>query len=480
MAAEFLASHGVNLQQELTRVQFGRDDVPGPVSKTSKPPLRHIRCARLPNGGANEFFDISLSDDKIEAIVPHNFSAPRLQHPQILDAQGQLLAPSLCHPHIHLDKCFLLGDSKYSDLEILRGDFPEAMQLTTQAKARFETDDLIRRGRRLIRESLSAGVTVMRAFVEVDAGVGTKCVDAGLMLKKEFQGRCDVQISVFAQLPIFSSPDGGLEMRRLIQEAARRPDVESFGTAPYVETDTGKMKQNIEWAVELCLREGLHLDFHLDYNLDAAQEPMVWHVLDTLQKQDWRGRAHTGKTIVLSHCTRLTLFNRDEWTRLRESIRDLPISFVGLPTSDLFMMGRPEEEDDGCGPRVRGTLPVPNMIKSHGFQGAIGVNNVGNAFTPQGNCDPLSIASLGVGVYQTGTKNDTQLLYECVSSRAKAAIGCGESSQGLGEGSVADLILFGRKDGPPEEYKQRKIVQELVYSPPLDRLVVKGGVILDI
>lgn len=44
----------------------------------------------------------------------------------------QFLCPSLCHPHIHLDKCFLLSHPKYADLEIEKGDFPEAMRLTSR------------------------------------------------------------------------------------------------------------------------------------------------------------------------------------------------------------------------------------------------------------------------------------------------------------------------------------------------------------
>lgn len=44
---------------------------------------------------------------------------------------GQFLSPSLCHPHIHLDKCFLLSHPKYADLEIKKGDFAEAMELTS-------------------------------------------------------------------------------------------------------------------------------------------------------------------------------------------------------------------------------------------------------------------------------------------------------------------------------------------------------------
>lgn len=44
----------------------------------------------------------------------------------------RVLCPSLCHPHIHLDKCFLLSHPNYSDLEIQKGDFPEALRLTSR------------------------------------------------------------------------------------------------------------------------------------------------------------------------------------------------------------------------------------------------------------------------------------------------------------------------------------------------------------
>jgi hypothetical protein len=59
---------------------------------------------------------------------------------------------------------------------------------------------------------------------------------------------------------------------------------------------------------------------------------------------------------------------------------------------------------------MRGTLQVPQMIKKYGFKCAVGVNNVGNAFTPHGSCDPLSVACLGVGIYQAGSKSDTETL----------------------------------------------------------------------
>lgn len=66
----------------------------------------------------------------------------------------------------------------------------------------------------------------MRAFIEVDRGVGLKCLNAGLALKEEFFGRCYVQICVFAQDPILSYPDHGEAMKALLESALAKPGVE--------------------------------------------------------------------------------------------------------------------------------------------------------------------------------------------------------------------------------------------------------------
>ena len=110
--------------------------------------------------------DIHIKDSKIEKIVPHAADTSSSTSKNVLDAKDSLIAPSFCHSHIHLDKCFLLSDPKFADLEIVKGDFAEAMEITAKAKARFDTEDLLRRGRWLVTESIAAGVTHMRAFVE--------------------------------------------------------------------------------------------------------------------------------------------------------------------------------------------------------------------------------------------------------------------------------------------------------------------------
>ncbi len=366
--------------------------------------VNRIVRALLPHKATDSLWDITISDGSISAIDPHD--ATRTDHGDgTLDASARLLAPSLCHSHIHLDKCFLLSDAKFASLEITQGSFAEAMALTATAKAHFEEEDLLRRGRYLIEESIAFGVTVMRAFVEVDDIVHFKCLRAGLALKKEYCDRCEIQLCAFAQLPLFSGDGGGTAIRKLMEAAVRTEGVDAVGSAPYVEVDDIKANMNLRWMTMLAHSHRKCLDFHLDYHLDTSKEPLIWSAIEALKDRNWSQRSGevAAEPITVSHCTRLSFFKAQDWTRLKQGIGDLPISLIALPTSDLFMMRTSS--------RAIATLNVPQLVKSIGIDASIAVNNVGNAFTPQGSCDPLGVATLGVGLYQAATKVDTDILY---------------------------------------------------------------------
>jgi cytosine/adenosine deaminase-related metal-dependent hydrolase len=341
--------------------------------------LKRITNVRIPYESPSSLWDITIEDEKVASLDRHNESASD-DAEDTLDGGNRLILPSLCHAHVHLDKCFLLQDPKFGDLQIESGNFKEAMEMTGKAKSRFEEEDLVRRGRRLIDESMQHGVTNMRAFVEVDGVVQLKCLHAGLKLKEEYKDSCLVQICAFAQLPLFSGKDEGEEVRRLMTTASSFEGVEALGSTPYVEDDEERSKENARWITRLALQHKKHLDLHLDYFLEEDKEPLIWDTLNIIKELEW-GQNGGDKQITLGHCTRLTRFRKDEWEQLRHEIGSLPVSFVGLPTSDLFMMRTAEN--------VRGTLPVTELINEYGINAAIAINNVGNAFTPQGNCDPL-------------------------------------------------------------------------------------------
>ncbi|KAI7625964.1 Metallo-dependent hydrolase [Hortaea werneckii] len=449
--------------------------------------LSGILNASLPNSPPGTRHNIHLDHDGCVSNISQSDHAPAPQdtaNAQYIDARGAIVTPSLCHPHIHLDKAFLLSHPKYAHLQLQRGDFAEAMELTGQAKAMFEREDLLERGQRLIDESVAAGVTHMRAFVEVDAGVGTKCLDAGIELKQRAQreGRCTIQICAFAQLPLFSAskddPNGDT-IRSLISQAAARPEVDVLGSTPYVEASRAQMEQNITWLIALSANHQTHLDFHLDYNLDPTITPLIHHLLTSLTSSTWPHQTSPTQTIALGHCTRLTLFTPSEWRSLAHQIReaDLPIAFVGLPTSDLFIMPHPAPPHSPS----RRTLDVPYLVTECGLNAVLGVNNLGNAFTPYGSCDPVLLAWLGVGVYQAGTSREAGLLFECVSSRAKSAIGFGGRRQEGGAGGLEvgrgmrDLLVWAADE--EVEWRTRKSVAETVflYDGGKGRRVVRSG-----
>ncbi|KAK3620107.1 hypothetical protein LTR56_022480 [Elasticomyces elasticus] len=282
MAAAFLRSHGIDIDNEMSRIQFA-DSTPHPkdANKNSTEPTGTvISNASLPSTPRGFLWTVQLDTHSktistIQAYSPESLPSSGLN---TIDAHEALLCPSLCHPHIHLDKAFLLSHPKHSHLQIQRGDFAEAMEMTGKAKANFTHTDLLERGQRVIDESVAAGVSHMRAFVELDAGVGNKCLDAGLVLKRRAEGRCEIQICAFAQLPLFTTSQGdeeGKVIRGLMEEAAGKKEVEAVGSTPYVEGDRVKMEKNVEWMVDLAIEHKKHIDFHLDYNLDAESEPMM-------------------------------------------------------------------------------------------------------------------------------------------------------------------------------------------------------------
>lgn len=441
-------------------------------------PIKALHGIRLLNYESSWDIAIAHSPDSqgtISSITPHQASSQDSN-------KFPLLLPSLTHPHIHLDKAFIHSAPDYAHLLPSTGSFQEALSSTTKAKQQFTLPDLLKRGEWLLAESVASGVTAMRAFVEVDHTVQATCLDAAGILKDTWNDRCEIQVVCFAQDPIFSGAYGD-ENRALMETGVRSSLTDVIGTTPYVEADPDSAKTNIDWAIDRALELGRHVDFHLDYNLDRSKEPLVWYVLRSLREKGWTSRV--GKRVMLGHCARLTLFSGDEWERLSSEIRDgdLPVSFVGLPTSDLYMASPPVTRTCAPHEKQRGTLQVPDMIRKYALDAVIGVNNVGNAFTPWGSPDPLALACLGVGVYQTGTQADAELLYECVSTRARAAIGLpskasSESGLALEQGDRPDfLLLYNLDDTGCGVSRVRGSVAEVVWDPPgsVSRAVVCNG-----
>ncbi|KAF5562304.1 cytosine deaminase [Fusarium phyllophilum] len=410
-----------------------------------------------------------------------------------------VMLPSLCHPHIHLDKPYLLtcnhpksaNHPDYSDLVPKAGGFQEALANTAEAKKRYTEEDLYLRGSQLIATSYKQGVTFMRAFVEVDSVTELKTLEVGIRLKKEFEDFVEVQICAFAQDPIFSTEKGEAN-RGMFEKALKHfgSEIQVIGSTPYVESDLEAQNQNIRWAIETALKHGKHLDFHIEFNLkgDGTHMSVFDHVIEELLRLKWPTNPG-GPTVVLGHATRLTRATHDDLVGLSEKLKEtkLPVHFVGLPTSDLYMMGRHgSDASEQSEPLSRpcGTIMIPKLIKDYGINACLSVNNVGNPFTPHGDGDPLKIANLGVSIFHAGTVENAKILYEAISTRAMDALnpraeGHHEKFKLAEFHQTMPMLLF-KNEGNMEitsehgsikvPARQRLSIQDIVWDPPETRL----------
>ncbi|KAL9088379.1 MAG: hypothetical protein Q9159_003153 [Coniocarpon cinnabarinum] len=250
--------------------------------------IHSIRGCRLPGKNQSDTYDVEIQNGTVTNVCHAQESThwPVAQS-GFLEANGRLLAPSFCHAHVHLDKCFILQDPSFEDYSISKGDFQEAMQVTGTAKSQFKMPDLLRRGRRLIQESVAAGVTAMRVFVEVDEVVRDMSLKAAIALKNEYSNLCYLQICAFAQLSLFHDDSRGEERRASLLAAADLEDVEVIGSTPYVETSQELSHTNVRWTIQQALQRRKHVDFHLDYSLNGEAPAMTKFVLDTLVRGNW-------------------------------------------------------------------------------------------------------------------------------------------------------------------------------------------------
>lgn len=97
---------------------------------------------------------------------------------------------------------------------------------------------------------------------------------------------------------------------------------------------------------------------HLDYDLSPDRHPLIWTVLAEARSQpafhlpslsssslpttssNPSQPSPKHRTLTLGHMTHLSLFTPAQLSLLETKTRGLDVTFVALPTSDLYMMGR--------------------------------------------------------------------------------------------------------------------------------------------
>lgn len=348
-------------------------------------------------------------------------------------------------------------------------DFAEALTETARQKTGFTREDVHARGGRLLEEATAYGVSLMVSHVEVDPTVGLLCLDECVALSRKYRDCIDLRLAVFAQDAIYTTEGDGAEMIRLLTDACEKYADEAcicaVGSAPYVDPHP---ERNIETVFRLAEQFDLHVQFHLDYDLDAGKRPLVHHVLEVARRYPSLRRDGSPRKVVLGHMTKLCLSSDAELQRLRDETQGLDVHIVGLPASDVYMMGRTSPR----GLRPRGTVPVVELSR-RGFSMSISTNNVANAFTPQGTADPLELLPFSIAVQQETTPDALHTLLQCVTEHASATVDPRPRPLVPGPGDEASFVLLQSDKACLES--EWGVLSSLCTRPPMARTTVFRG-----
>lgn len=360
-------------------------------------------------GGDGGAVDIGIEDGRI-AVIEAGLAAEG----ETLDLAGRLLSPGFIETHIHLDKACIMERCRSE-----KGDLAEAIDEVTKSKKEFSEDDVAARASRVLEKCVSHGTTHMRTHLEVDPGIGMRGFDGVFPLIEQWRWAIDVEICVFPQEGLLNNPGTDELMVEALQRGAS-----VIGAAPY--TDSNPHGQ-IDRIFELAREFNVDIDMHLDFGEDAEQLD-VDYVCELTERFNYGGR------VTVGHVTKLSTAAPAHFTATAKRVADAGVAVTVLPSTDLFLMGRIDEQS------VKRGVTAAHKLLKEGVNCSLSTNNVLNPFTPFGDCSLLRMANLYANICQVGARAEVRDCFDMITSRSAGILRLQE--YGIKIGAPADLVVI--------------------------------------
>ncbi len=370
-----------------------------------------IRNARLP--GAAGTTDIGFSKGRIAAIEP-NLVADSPSY----DAQGCLCCGGLCETHIHLDKSRIVDRCAP---EPSRAQ-PNQMLRVREAKPTFTVEDIYTRAKATLENCLKHGTTRIRTHAEIDLPVGTKCIEALVMLQKEYAWAVDLEICAFAQEGLSNAPEADKALVKALESGAK-----VIGGAPNYDVDhAAQIKRVFELA--------RHYDIDIDMHIDSGHDPAS---LDLHLVAELTTKYKLGGRVAMGHVTKVSALPVDKQKDIAKKLADAGVAVTALPATDLFVLGR---HVDYNVPRCVADL---NLFAEQGCNCSISSNNILNPFTPLGDGSLIRMANLHANTLQVASPERMAELFAMISERSARLMNL--KDYGIKVGSQAEVTVIDAK-----------------------------------
>lgn len=367
--------------------------------------------------GRQGLWDVSIANGAFTAIEPSDGRSPTEDH-TTLDAQGRLLCPPLCEPHVHLDTTLTAGEPEWNR----SGTLFEGVQRWAQRKESLSFDDVTQRARKAVSWYVANGVQFIRTHCDVTDPKLT-ALHALLALKEELRELVTIQIVAFPQEGIRSYPRGA----ELVQEALRL-GADAVGATPHLEFTRDDGVAAVKIAFDLAERYDRLVDIHCD-EIDDEQSRFLEVVAAEAHHRTM------GARVTASHTTAMGSYNDAYAFKLMRLLALADLSFVANPLVNIHLQGRFDSY-----PKRRGLTRVKELLAA-GLNVCFGHDDVSDPWYPIGTANMLQVLHMGLHVCHLTGYDDIALSLKLITTQSARALHLGDT-YGIEVGRPASGVLL--------------------------------------
>ena len=361
--------------------------------------------------------EILISDGKIKEIAKKiNFN--KTDNIETIDAQGNLVAPPLVDPHVHLDAVLVSGKLKRQNNS---GTLLEAIDIWEEWKSTLTDDILMNNAREVIKWYAANGVLRVRTHADcTDPTLRTvKCL---LALKEEVKELIDIQVVAFPQDAVFTN-----KINRDLLEEAVKMGVDVIGGAPHIEYTREDGVKEVELIYDLAEKYDRLIDIHIDETGDPHSRFVEVMAKESINREFF-DRA------TASHTTAMHNYNNDYAFKLIGNLAKAKINMITNPFDNTVLQNR----TDGY-PRKRGCTRVDELLEK-GVNVSIGHDSIMDPWYSMGKGNMLAAAYLLMHTAQLNGYEQVNTLFDMITTNSAKTMHL--SDYGIKPGNSADLIIL--------------------------------------
>ena len=367
-----------------------------------------LQDARLADGSV---MDITVDGDRIARVSPGAASGAGA----FVDCRRQLVLPAFIDGHVHLDKALIRSELREHD-----GTLAGAIGSIHERKRLYTVEDVRRRARRVIEDSVVSGTTRLRSHVDVDTIGGLVPLEGVLAAAADCADIAEVQTIAFPQEGLIRDP-GAYDL----MEAALEAGADVVGGMPHWEPDEASQRDHVRLCFELAERFDRDLDMHVDETDDGGIRTLEMVADEAL------GRGYLGR-VCAGHVCSLAAADDAYAERVIEKCLRAGISIAANPVTNLVLQGRGDR-----GLIRRGTTRI-GEFRAAGVNVLFGQDCIEDGFYPFGRGSMLEVALISAHAAHLTTKADLAFALRAVTEAPAQLMRLGD--YGLKPGCRADLV----------------------------------------